>query len=160
MVSVRFLPADITVKVPQGSPLLEAARIVGVSAETPCGGMGTCKKCLVKMSYESNEDAHAAQAAPISTSLSSTTEGSYAETVLICQAVVPEKPITVTIDNKYLESNSSSTDFTDNYSQFVNNCPMFLKSVKLTVTPPALLDGLSDSDRFNKLLLNQQIAKL
>lgn len=47
-VRVRFEPADRTVKVPVGSTLLEAARAVGITIDSPCGGTGTCGSCRVR----------------------------------------------------------------------------------------------------------------
>lgn len=47
-VRVRFEPAGRTVKVQVGSTLLEAARAVGVTVDSPCGGVGTCGSCRVR----------------------------------------------------------------------------------------------------------------
>jgi uncharacterized 2Fe-2S/4Fe-4S cluster protein (DUF4445 family) len=51
MASVRFLPADITVEVPAGTLIHEAAIRAGLlDLELPCGGQGTCGQCLVEVS--------------------------------------------------------------------------------------------------------------
>jgi uncharacterized 2Fe-2S/4Fe-4S cluster protein (DUF4445 family) len=48
MPSVRFVPADITVEVPIGTLISEAAALAGIEdLQLPCGGKGTCGKCLV-----------------------------------------------------------------------------------------------------------------
>lgn len=47
---VRFLPADITVDVPAGTLLHEAAILAGIEdLHLPCGGTGTCGQCLVEL---------------------------------------------------------------------------------------------------------------
>ena len=38
-----------TVEVPPQTGLLDAARQAGVEIESPCGGEGTCGKCLVRV---------------------------------------------------------------------------------------------------------------
>jgi len=50
MPSVHFLPADITVDVPAGTLLHEAAIRAGIDdLHLPCGGTGTCGQCLVEL---------------------------------------------------------------------------------------------------------------
>ncbi|MDR2160737.1 MAG: ASKHA domain-containing protein [Desulfovibrio sp.] len=49
MPSVRFFPQGVVAAVPPGTALLEAAGAAGLSMETPCGGNGTCGKCLVRV---------------------------------------------------------------------------------------------------------------
>ncbi|MDD3926623.1 MAG: ASKHA domain-containing protein [bacterium] len=47
---VKFLPADISVEVPAGTCIHEAAIKAGVeNLHLPCGGKGTCGKCLVEV---------------------------------------------------------------------------------------------------------------
>ncbi|MFZ5648280.1 MAG: ASKHA domain-containing protein [Bacillota bacterium] len=45
--SVTFLPGNVTIKVPSGSTVLDAARDAGIPVEAHCGGRGTCGKCRV-----------------------------------------------------------------------------------------------------------------
>ena len=47
MFRVHFLPEGKTVFVPEGTTLLEAAGQSHLPLDAPCGGMGSCKKCLV-----------------------------------------------------------------------------------------------------------------
>lgn len=49
---VVFLPSEITVEVPTGSTILEAAISAGVQLQSSCGGKGTCGKCKVKVLLE------------------------------------------------------------------------------------------------------------
>jgi uncharacterized 2Fe-2S/4Fe-4S cluster protein (DUF4445 family) len=44
---VVFQPAGRAVRVPEGTPVLEAAAGAGLPLEAPCGGEGTCGKCRV-----------------------------------------------------------------------------------------------------------------
>jgi len=48
-VSVRFLPDDVTVDVPHGALLLDAALEAGVFIRAACGGSGACGQCKVKV---------------------------------------------------------------------------------------------------------------
>jgi uncharacterized 2Fe-2S/4Fe-4S cluster protein (DUF4445 family) len=51
MPSVQFLPASVTVEVPAGTLIHEAAIRAGLhDLELPCGGAGTCGQCLVEVS--------------------------------------------------------------------------------------------------------------
>ena len=47
--SVRFLPFDITVEVPSGTSLLDAATQAGLPLKASCGGSGVCGDCLVSV---------------------------------------------------------------------------------------------------------------
>lgn len=47
--SLTFIPENITVKVPAGGTVLEAAREAGLPVEAHCGGRGTCGKCRVRV---------------------------------------------------------------------------------------------------------------
>lgn len=55
MVTVRFIEAEETVRVPAGTTLLEAAREAGVLLESPCDGALTCGKCRVRVGPEEVE---------------------------------------------------------------------------------------------------------
>lgn len=46
---VNFQPANVTVEVAAGTPLVDAAQIAGVPIEIPCGGQGRCGRCMVKI---------------------------------------------------------------------------------------------------------------
>jgi len=47
MYSVRFEPAGVTVQVPAGVLIEEAARQAGIELNIPCGGQGRCGRCAV-----------------------------------------------------------------------------------------------------------------
>jgi ferredoxin, 2Fe-2S len=47
MPTVTFLPADICIDVPLGTPLRDAVHLAGLSVQDRCGGMGACASCSV-----------------------------------------------------------------------------------------------------------------
>ena len=48
-IKVTFQPAGRSVHVLPGTLILEAAGRTGLTIRTPCGGKGTCGKCLVRV---------------------------------------------------------------------------------------------------------------
>ncbi|MGQ3685247.1 MAG: ASKHA domain-containing protein [Candidatus Loosdrechtia sp.] len=48
-VKATFYPSNITGTIPKGATILEAARMLGVPIEGPCGGMGRCGKDIVQV---------------------------------------------------------------------------------------------------------------
>ena len=141
MPEITFLPANITVESSSGASLLEAARSAGVYIETPCGGKGTCQKCNVKIITDPEQTI---------------------KNALICQTKVPNHPITVELPKaadvkvqfELFEDPSRYLSGSKEHAAITSGT-MFLKKINLTVSPPALLDGLSDSDRFIKALKNK-----
>lgn len=49
MARVVFYPGCREVSVPEGTSVLEAARLAGLAVDSPCSGMGTCGKCKVRL---------------------------------------------------------------------------------------------------------------
>ena len=45
---VVFIAEGVSVRVPEGTTLLEAQIRANLPADAPCGGRGTCKKCAVE----------------------------------------------------------------------------------------------------------------
>lgn len=48
MAKVYFVREEISIEVPVGISVLEAEIWAGLVPDAPCGGLGTCGKCLVK----------------------------------------------------------------------------------------------------------------
>jgi uncharacterized 2Fe-2S/4Fe-4S cluster protein (DUF4445 family) len=46
---VQFLPAGTIIEAEEGASLLETARRAGYALQTECGGLGTCRRCKVKL---------------------------------------------------------------------------------------------------------------
>ncbi|WP_295456132.1 ASKHA domain-containing protein [uncultured Thiodictyon sp.] len=57
MALVEFRPLGVSVDVPHGSSLLDAARRARVRLEAPCNGGGTCGKCRVRLDPASRPQA-------------------------------------------------------------------------------------------------------
>lgn len=53
MVTIHFLPDNRSVSVPRGTTILAAARLAGVTIESPCNGAVVCGKCAVHLSHDS-----------------------------------------------------------------------------------------------------------
>jgi uncharacterized 2Fe-2S/4Fe-4S cluster protein (DUF4445 family) len=141
MPQITFLPGNVKIDMPAGSSLLEGARLAGVFVETPCGGKGTCQKCLVRIikgDTVSKGDTF--------------NDGDGVKDVLICQTMVPDYPITVE-----LAANTGGEGQFENFEDPSKYLPEkhdpFLKKINLQVAPPAMLDGLSDADRFSKAFI-------
>ena len=49
MAKVYFVREEISIEVPVGTSVLEAEIQAGLAPDVPCGGQGTCGKCLVKV---------------------------------------------------------------------------------------------------------------
>ena len=45
---ITFEPTDLSVDVPAGTTVVQAARMAGICIDTPCDGSGTCGKCRVR----------------------------------------------------------------------------------------------------------------
>jgi len=155
---ITFLPDNIIVESDEGSPLLEAARRAGVFVETPCGGKGSCQKCLVKI-QEKKQGIMGNEQVTMSNE----------QVVLICQTVVPKEAITVEIlavnpaeavpsEGRRIHG-AAELLFEDPYKYLPDKRDAFLKKVHLQVAEPALLDGLSDADRFSRAFLKAMQPK-
>ena len=49
MATVYFVREEISIEIPVGTSVLEAEIQAGLAPDVPCGGQGTCGKCLVKV---------------------------------------------------------------------------------------------------------------
>lgn len=49
--TVTFMPANVSVSVPENATIMDAERLLELGFEYPCGGNGTCGKCMVDVSY-------------------------------------------------------------------------------------------------------------
>jgi uncharacterized 2Fe-2S/4Fe-4S cluster protein (DUF4445 family) len=141
MPKITFLPDNITVEAVTGAPLLHAARLAGIFVETPCGGKGSCQKCRIKI-----------------TALEGGQKG-IVKDALLCQTTVPDESITVEItesaNRKISGTEGQFENFTDPTEYLPENRESYLKKVNLQIAKPALLDGLSDIDRFSKAFIKK-----
>ena len=60
MYKITFMPSEISIDVPEGISILEAERLAGINADSPCGGKGTCGKCAVDIQKNNSTETHLA----------------------------------------------------------------------------------------------------
>ena len=141
MPEVTFLPQNITVEIKEASPLLEAARLAGVSVETPCGAKGVCRKCLVEI-ISGKVDVK-----------SGSYRGEKENHVLICRAYTANEAVKVKISSGLYGEEGKFDDVFDELSILGDfKIDPGVKRVNVQVQKPARLDGLSDFDRLEKAL--------
>ena len=138
---ITFLPDNVTVELPEGALLSDGARLTGLFVEMPCGGKGTCGKCRVRIISEA--------------------AGNTDFSVLICQTIVGTEPMTVQLPSVANRLDGQFEQHPGDLAQYVPEGggrleipESFLRNVNLKVAAPALLDGLSDADRFANALTN------
>ncbi|MCL1855425.1 MAG: ASKHA domain-containing protein [Clostridia bacterium] len=135
------MPDNVTVELPEGALLSDGARLTGLFVEMPCGGKGTCGKCRVRIISEA--------------------AGNTDFSVLICQTIVGTEPMTVQLPSVANRLDGQFEQHPGDLAQYVPEGggrleipESFLRNVNLKVAAPALLDGLSDADRFANALTN------
>jgi len=144
---ITFQPSGKSINAKAGSNLLEAARKAGVEIIAPCGGKGTCGKCIVRISSGNVE----------SNSLGILTADELADGyVLACKTKINDTPVTVEVpeqigrkDGKFTSTEEDSGLIREEL--FPHNWqfnPLALKWC-VSVAEPQLEDGLSDLDRLS-----------
>lgn len=138
---VTFLPEATAVAVPAGESLLEAARLAGIPVETPCGGKGTCAKCLAAVT-EGEADFRGTLDAD-------TLKQGY---ILICQTYVRDSDLTVNAQcgrdiGIFHDCADDMSGVGPDLLPNQNEPDFIVKTTRLTVGPPGPGDGLSDLDR-------------
>ncbi|HLP60083.1 MAG TPA: 2Fe-2S iron-sulfur cluster-binding protein, partial [Candidatus Deferrimicrobium sp.] len=142
MTNIIFQPSGKTIDVPYGTGLLEAARQAEITLESPCGGQGTCGKCLTRIIYGNVESDN--------------------RLALACQTKVLDEPLTVEITEQTGIKGGQFIDETDDTCLIRRDLfpkewqpnPLARKLV-LEVPPPQLADGHSDLDRLLHTLHRQ-----
>ena len=148
MPSITFQPTGKSVHVPPKTELVDAARSAGVEIESPCGGKGTCGKCIVRI-VSGRVDASASLGMLPATAVAD----GY---VLACRTRVPEADLTVEIpeslgrDGARISAGDESTLVRGDL--LPRNWEYDTLSVKWCVAVPAPRreDGLSDLDRLTR----------
>lgn len=146
---VEFLPSLKTVEVPAGTELLVAARQAGVEIVSPCGGKGTCGKCLVRVLHgEVEVDSQA------SLSHAALAEGC----VLACKSRVQNSPVTIEVPEQIGQEGGKFSDTDETYLVRRELLPKEWEFDPLAIkwlfhVPPAELEsGLSDLDRLTRTI--------
>ncbi len=137
-ISVTFQPSGKTVYVLPGTSVLEAAAEAGIIIENPCGGNGTCGKCLVKMVSGD----YSAEGTPGNT----ISDESYKEGYrLACRTRVKH-------DSRVYIPETSSRSGTDRIltetAQGRCSCRPPVRKIRFKLFPPSRKDPASDYSRF------------
>jgi len=150
MPEVTFQPSGKVADVPPGTELLDAARLAQVVIATPCGGKGTCGKCIVNV-LSGEVDSN-------STDILTETEKNNGY-VQACRTKVLDTPVIVDIPEQVELKEGKSTDsfVNDNLIQddlFPEPSQLDPLAIKLfiEVPEPQPEDGFSDIDRVTKSL--------
>ncbi len=143
MPRVEFFPSGKYTVVDETALISEAARRAGISIYLPCGGKGTCKRCLVKVlegrvvQYEKPAEAMAQNV------------------VLACKTAVGVSDCRIEL-NEYDFSRDDSIDITfdDEIPDTFTDSNPLVRACVITVPAPKPDDGFSDLDRVNNEIRN------
>ena len=147
---ITFQPSGISANAVSGDHLLDVARSVEVDIDAPCGGEGTCGKCMVRIVAGEVE----------SDSLGALPAESVADGyVLACKTIVLDEDVTVQVPEK---SGREGGRFVESFGDagLVREELLPLKweydplAIKwmIDVAPAQLEDGLSDFDRLKRAI--------
>lgn len=145
---VKFEPSGVMANVVAGTELLDAARKAGVDIDSPCGGKGTCGKCLVRI---------------ISGEVDSENQGLLPDSavidgyVLACKSKVLDVDVEVEVPQQIGRKHGKFSDATED-AKLVRGALLpkdwqydpFVVKWFIDVPEPELDDGLSDLDRITK----------
>ncbi len=150
--SIHFKPEDITVTVPKGTTLLEAALDADVYVNASCNGKGSCGKC--RLIVESGTVINGTH-----TSLLSDSERKQGM-VLGCQARV-DGDVVVRIPEETLEKKlravGMGSQATEKLLGLVMTPDPMVKKYTLEMSAPTLDDTVSDLERLKRALRQQDI---
>jgi uncharacterized 2Fe-2S/4Fe-4S cluster protein (DUF4445 family) len=152
MPNIECYPSRKVISVPPGTELLAALRAAGLEVDAPCGGKGTCGKCIVRVTRGDVD----------SSSLGTLPATAVAEGfVLACRTrvlqtdlvvEVPEpSPALVSHGGKFSDSDETHLVRTELLPKDADFDPLAVKWL-LIVPPPQLESGLSDIDRLSRAL--------
>jgi uncharacterized 2Fe-2S/4Fe-4S cluster protein (DUF4445 family) len=141
---VNFGPHGKSVRVPQGTTLLEAARLADVYINASCNGKGACGKCKLVVTAGGTQN-------PPTPLLSDTEkEKRY---ILACQSKVVED-VTLEIPPEILERKlkvaGMGKEAAERLKGVVEEIEPMLKEIPLELSPPTIDDSVSDLDRLNR----------
>ncbi len=147
---VTFQPDNIKIKATSGENLAELIRKAGIEFDLPCGGKGTCGKCIVtiKSGLIDSENYSILSRDELSDGF-----------VCACRAKVSDTDLVVVLPNYIKQSKGKFTDSLEDSKLVQQNLfpknfdynPLAVKWM-VNVPPPVLLDGISDIDRLTRQL--------
>lgn len=153
MPKITFQPSGLSIDVRPGTELLEAARRAGVEIQAPCGGKGTCGKCIVRVAKGDVD----------SDSLGALSRATVADGyVLACKTQVLDEPVVVEVPEDIGREGGKFTDAKEDAHLIRrellpskwNYDPLAVKW-SILVPAPELEDGLSDLDRLIRTIRQQ-----
>ncbi len=145
MPKVTFKPLNKVVEVGVNLPLLDIAKLAKIEIDAPCGGKGTCGKCIVKIL---DGDVH-------SESLGTLSRTAIADGyVLACKTNIKYSDVTVEVPEQVGREGGKFTDAKEDsmlirqdlFPKKWNFDPLSVKWC-INVPQPELEDGYSDLDR-------------
>ncbi len=148
MPNVEFLPDHTTYEAPTGTPLVKVAQQAGVDIELPCGGDGSCGRCIVRTTGGEVETESLGRIP------SSALSSGY---VLACRSRVGDEDVTVELPDR----TKAEGQFADDEARSLvdpslmptaDEIEPLVRKLLLRVPPPRLEDGLSDIDRLQASL--------
>jgi uncharacterized 2Fe-2S/4Fe-4S cluster protein (DUF4445 family) len=135
--AVTFQPSGRTVQAVTGTPIAYAAARAGFALNNPCGGAGTCGKCVVRI--------HSGNCLPTAVELKKLGETRIrAGFRLACEARITE-PLVVEIPDSSLLQVSQKILIQDAGEALLVR--PYIRKTALTLTPPSRDDAASDLDR-------------
>jgi uncharacterized 2Fe-2S/4Fe-4S cluster protein (DUF4445 family) len=141
MPKITFLPSGKTRDVPSGTLLMDAAHMAGIMIDLPCGGKGTCGKCLVRLDH-----GQVAEKPGIAL-----TDGERESGFIIaCQSSITAD-VTISIPDQ--SAHATPTDIDDSIDPICEPFPAqfhlspLTTQVSLCISRAGREDGLSDIDR-------------
>lgn len=145
---VRCLPSGRSADITPGMELLDAIRKAGDEIDAPCGGKGTCGKCIVRVAGGEVD----------SNSLGLLSASSVADGyVLACQTKVLKNSINVEIpqaideQGKFTDADETHLVRGELLPKEAEFEPLAIKWL-VKVPPPKLEEGLSDLDRLTRAI--------
>ena len=149
MPRIEFRPAGKTVQVPPQTELVAAARQAGVEIQSPCGGSGTCGRCIVRV-VRGEVDSRSLGMLPHA----AVAEGYVlaCATVVLHDDVIIELPEQAVLDGgKFAPENETHLVRQELLPKNWEFDPLAVKWL-FQVAPPRLEDGLSDLDRLTRAI--------
>ncbi len=139
--TVQFMPEDVTVSVPEGTTILEAAHVANIYINSVCGGEGVCGKCKV---YLKSGEVHLKQASALG---GSEEKGA----VLACRAEVVDN-LEVFVPTRITESDRILVGKNTIKSQDAADVPGYdleplVTKLYLSIQPPDVESNIADCER-------------
>ena len=143
---VVFQPDDISINVPKGTNLLEAAQKADIYVNASCNGQGSCGKC--RLILESGK----IEKTPTSLLSDQEKKKGY---ILACQTKVTDNMVIRIPEEameKKLKTAGMGEEATKNLAGLVQKFDPMVKKYTLKLDPPTMEDTVSDLERLKRTL--------